>query len=59
MSRRQDTILILNAIQQMSNHVDARLDAVTARIDTLIDSIGDLRQDLAEHIVRGHGGDES
>ena len=52
--RRSDTTLLLTAIQQMSAHIDSRLDAMNARVDTSIDTIGDLRRDLLEHIRDGH-----
>jgi len=34
--------------------INGRIDSLHARIDKVIDSIGGLRADLADHVVRGH-----
>jgi hypothetical protein len=54
MNRRDAALLA--AIQQLSAHMDARFDTVSARldgvhtrIDTIIDAIADLRTDLRTH----------
>lgn len=56
MNRRDATIIAhLDAIE---SRVMLRFDSIDRRIDTLVDAVADLRIDLNDHIVRGHGGDE-
>jgi hypothetical protein len=40
---------ILLAMQQMEGRLNSRLDVLHGRIDTLVDAVSDLRNDLATH----------
>ena len=53
---RRDTLLILQAVHDLGAHVDARLDALNARVDFLSEQIAGLKVDMATH---GHGDEDT
>lgn len=51
MLRNRDLLVELRADVRAIN---TRLDGINARLDTLIDSVADVKRELVRHIQEGH-----